>query len=293
MKKFLCLSLVLVLVFSLTVPAFAASGDTIVYKTRTGEKYHSDGCQYLRQSCYEITLAKAVDAGLSPCSKCHPPRLDVSASITLTPSPVPTFDLPPLPSLKPAPTLPSTYRSSRQTVQQTPQPSATIEVVPPKDALKGTLLGFSPLVGGLLIALLVKVMRDKKRKALEEAARRQREYEQWLAEKAEYTKQYGGKPLLELAGAPHYCFVADDGLPAASGKERWGYGYTFYVTYSGQAFHKSTCRFAQGGLPKNAYSLYRWSDKHPCSYCRPKLPDLSWYHEYLKIKAIKEKYQID
>lgn len=67
-----------ILLFSITV--MAASPDAIVYVTRTGEKYHSDGCQYLRSSQREITLGEAIDRGYSPCSRCSPPRLDSSDS---------------------------------------------------------------------------------------------------------------------------------------------------------------------------------------------------------------------
>jgi hypothetical protein len=56
---------------------YAASGDTIVYKTRTGEKYHRDGCQYLRKSQIPVRLDEAVyNDNLSPCSRCNPPILD-------------------------------------------------------------------------------------------------------------------------------------------------------------------------------------------------------------------------
>nr|WP_202630007.1 transpeptidase-transglycosylase [Clostridium botulinum] len=43
-----------------------------VYKTRTGSKYHSSGCRYLRKSCYETTVSQARNEGLSPCSVCNP-----------------------------------------------------------------------------------------------------------------------------------------------------------------------------------------------------------------------------
>ena len=46
--------------------------DRIVYRTRTGEKYHSYGCRYLSESCYEITLGEAKARGLEPCSVCKP-----------------------------------------------------------------------------------------------------------------------------------------------------------------------------------------------------------------------------
>jgi methylphosphotriester-DNA--protein-cysteine methyltransferase len=44
----------------------------IVYITKTGEKYHRDGCQYLRQSQIAISRADAIAQGYTPCSRCNP-----------------------------------------------------------------------------------------------------------------------------------------------------------------------------------------------------------------------------
>ena len=41
-----------------------------VYITDTGEKYHRWGCQYLRQSCYSISLQNALSQGYTACSRC-------------------------------------------------------------------------------------------------------------------------------------------------------------------------------------------------------------------------------
>ena len=41
-----------------------------VYITRTGEKYHRNGCQYLRKSCIPISLSEAQSLGYEPCSRC-------------------------------------------------------------------------------------------------------------------------------------------------------------------------------------------------------------------------------
>lgn len=48
--------------------------EVVVYVTKTGEKYHSDGCQYLSKSRIPISLDDAKADGYTPCSKCHPPR---------------------------------------------------------------------------------------------------------------------------------------------------------------------------------------------------------------------------
>lgn len=60
---------------SASEPAPSEADDvTTVYVTRTGEKYHREGCQYLRQSCIPIGLEAAKARGYMPCSKCRPPR---------------------------------------------------------------------------------------------------------------------------------------------------------------------------------------------------------------------------
>lgn len=43
-----------------------------VYITNTGEKYHREGCQYLRQSQIAISKSDAINQGYTPCSKCNP-----------------------------------------------------------------------------------------------------------------------------------------------------------------------------------------------------------------------------
>lgn len=48
------------------------SNNYVVYKTKTGSKYHSAGCGYLSRSCYETTRSAAQSEGLTPCSRCNP-----------------------------------------------------------------------------------------------------------------------------------------------------------------------------------------------------------------------------
>ena len=45
-----------------------------VYVTRTGEKYHRDGCRYLSRSRIPMSLAEAAKR-YGPCSVCKPPVL--------------------------------------------------------------------------------------------------------------------------------------------------------------------------------------------------------------------------
>ena len=52
-----------------------------VYVTRTGEKYHDDGCRYLSKRKIETTLKKAKESGYGACSVCKPPTAISSEKI--------------------------------------------------------------------------------------------------------------------------------------------------------------------------------------------------------------------
>jgi competence protein ComEC len=60
-------------------PASPSKGSTpapvkvTVYITKTGEKYHFDGCRSLSQSKIPISLEDAKAKGYGPCGICHPP----------------------------------------------------------------------------------------------------------------------------------------------------------------------------------------------------------------------------
>lgn len=45
-----------------------------VYITRTGKKYHRDGCRYLASSKIPISLKDAKARGFTACKVCHPPE---------------------------------------------------------------------------------------------------------------------------------------------------------------------------------------------------------------------------
>ena len=44
---------------------------TIVYVTKTGEKYHKSSCSYLRNSKIQMNLSDAKSQGYTPCSRCY------------------------------------------------------------------------------------------------------------------------------------------------------------------------------------------------------------------------------
>jgi len=45
-----------------------------VYITRTGKKYHREGCRYLASSKIAINLKDSKAAGYTACKVCHPPE---------------------------------------------------------------------------------------------------------------------------------------------------------------------------------------------------------------------------
>ena len=51
----------------------ASADDPIVYITRTGHKYHRDGCRHLSKSKIPIKRSEAKKRGYTPCSVCIPP----------------------------------------------------------------------------------------------------------------------------------------------------------------------------------------------------------------------------
>lgn len=77
LRLFSIFILLFFLLFSVAAACAAdglASGDTIVYVTKTGTKYHAGHCGYLKKSKYQITLKEAKASGYTPCSKCSPPQ---------------------------------------------------------------------------------------------------------------------------------------------------------------------------------------------------------------------------
>jgi len=76
MRKLNKCFLIVVLACIIAGLAFAAVPDTIVYVTKTGEKYHTEKCSSVRNSKIAITLGEAVSKGYEPCKLCKPPLLD-------------------------------------------------------------------------------------------------------------------------------------------------------------------------------------------------------------------------
>ena len=86
MKKVLALFLTGLLSIFLIIPAYAASGDTIVHITNSGTKYHNAGCRTL-QSDIPISLINAVSMGYTACAVCNPPALTDNGNTVIISTP--------------------------------------------------------------------------------------------------------------------------------------------------------------------------------------------------------------
>jgi micrococcal nuclease len=58
------------------LPVAYENASDIVYITRTGQKYHKEGCGSLRRSKIPIFLYEACKRRYAPCSNCNPPECE-------------------------------------------------------------------------------------------------------------------------------------------------------------------------------------------------------------------------
>lgn len=303
MKRFLSFFFVLALFFSLFCSAHADNRNLTVYVASGSEgayRYHArSSCAGLKNSVVaQLTLAEAAAKGFTSCQRCHPPEPDFPVEVTPRPSPsrsastsggsgdsgvwTQTFTASPVIPDGQAYTFSSgVSRASRSSPTAPPSPT------PAQESKSTVLLGYL-----LISALIVFAMFCW---ALAEPMPNPKSREEQPA------KPLPPPPLPPPAPAAFPSpdisvpfFVGEDGLPRCKdGDEKWGTGYTFYMTPKGRCFHTRNCEI---GLqydfhPINAYTAktgYRYYNGVrqpycPCSICKPVLPDLAWYEDLLRL----------
>lgn len=77
--------------------------ESMVFITKTGKKYHTIDCHYLKYSSIKIEINKAKDQGYTPCSVCKPGNGVKSTGTTGT-QPTPPSTVKSTPTQKPAAT---------------------------------------------------------------------------------------------------------------------------------------------------------------------------------------------
>lgn len=296
--SFVFLLLLLIPLTAETAYAYTVPSDTIVYVTNTGSKYHRAGCSYLKSS-RSMTIAQAVAAGYSPCSRCHPGQLTGNYVSDWNGKSGGSG---------------SSAGSGKDVAKVTPTPS-------PEPQEEQECFPLFLVICGAAVALFVtwRIIRScKKRKAEKERQlrkrlaaeerqrqakirererqKRQKEAEEqirraFIEAKEKFTALYGGQSAESLAGIPSNVEIGPDGLPKSPGPGNWGPRFTFYISPSGKSFH-CICGCSNAYTPAHAVKVGRYGYA-PCKRCAPQLPDLSWYHKYLDIRAIKAKYEIN
>ena len=63
------------LALTATVEAQEDPAKLTVYVTKTGQKYHREGCSSLRKSKIAVSVKEAVERGFGACKICNPPTL--------------------------------------------------------------------------------------------------------------------------------------------------------------------------------------------------------------------------
>lgn len=311
------------------VSAFAANGSETVYITRTGEKYHSAGCGYLKSSI-ETTLEEAVSEGYTPCSKCSPPRL--SSSTKSTPAPTMNYYVAPVPttamrySVTPAPTIKPYKSSTQNTYNSSYSTTSTTSTKKQPFTFNTSTVIFSWLCCLSVILLQLHIIRARgasiddlnrtiqennkikeslvsknaalsyenenfadQNKKLKTQNERLKKDLDDVRERIVYASSTPDTKRVFEKEIPPYCYVGDDGLPAGPGSKKWGDSFTFYHSHTGTVYH-DYYGCSQAFTPINAVNL---GDLAPCKRCRPIKPDLSWYYEYIKIRKYKEQNIVD
>jgi len=71
------------IIFLIVILAYVSNVSAqTVYTTKTGEKYHTNNCRYLKYSKKEITLKKVKELGYQACKVCKPTANNTKNSAT-------------------------------------------------------------------------------------------------------------------------------------------------------------------------------------------------------------------
>ena len=302
-------SAALIFAFLFAFVVAAATGDTIVYITNTGEKYHSYGCQYLRKSCIEITLSSAVSSGYGRCSKCHPPVLEETTSQSSSETTSTRLDelRKYTSNLSGSPGVSET--EMKKAVEEAREEERVEKDAAVKDAVakaeldaeiylnqvvedlqRDNIENIVACIAGtvILFALVWLVTKRKLQDKDIEIMQLKREIKE-IKEKQEAIQRFDGKSARELANVPDGVMFSGDHWPISINGNN-----LLVCPNSGRTkYHRQTCRYAAGIRPVSVYSLDSSFD--PCGICKPikYAGKPQWLTDYRKYIDQKRKYQIE
>ena len=244
-----CFSLLLVCLLLILPVSATVSGDTVVYVTLYGKKYHRGSCSYLRQSKIEMTIENAVKAGYTPCSRCRPGKWEG---------------------------MPEKQESTPKNIKN------KLPTIP--DRLDRTLFVIMKLtIFSIPVLFIFWIFVLLHRRSVQERQEKQR-HEAFLDDLRQEVAPYVGLSKNELAsscGMPEDTCLGEDGLPHTknSDVDLW----TVYISRTGNCFHskKDCC-----GRKLYAVNFVQSLDYYqlPCFQCWNQfIPDIAWYRHYLDI----------
>lgn len=293
------ISVFALLIILLLFQVSAASGDTTVYVTNTGEKYHSYGCQYLRKSCNSISLSNAVSAGYTRCSKCSPPYLDAetpsyssgssgyqsnyfqnnsSEEIDYQSELFKKNNL--IDSLEAQKkSLQSKLDSAEQEIEnldaisdnlKTELQQTTQQLEAEREAAKTKLLWYTVIAGGaglwlgyVLTAIFANRKINKLEKALSDVSSNYNELRRKTELRDQYIEEFSGKTCRELANVPDGVTFGTDHWPVGIN----GKSLVVFLSANKKKYHAYGCRYFDSFAAVNVYRLPKGCE--PCKVCHP------------------------
>lgn len=279
-KRWIALLLLASLLCSLLlIPVAAASGNTTVYITATGEKYHKKGCQYLSRSCYDIELQDAVDRGYTRCSRCNPPTLSTSSSKSSKSDPLKYSE----------DDLTAKVKSALAEQQKTHEEEMQKAERAANRKLSKCIWWSIVSVVVLSVVIWNAIDKASKKQIAKCKQDAERERDEWISTHIEQKEWFAGRSCRELANVPSGVVMGMNYLPV----EINGESCTVFLNRDHTRYHRKECYHRTSVAAINVYDLP--SGCLPCRACNPisyagKPEWLLKYREYIKIK---EKYKID
>lgn len=271
------------IIFINPLVVYADNGGTTVHITNTGSCYHNEGCSHLR-SDIESTLYEATKEGYIPCTDCNPPIYDGPPIEDAEPKKVPHSGG----EAASSQTISNRESSSNKT-SSTNKSSSVIQEVKPQTNISDYLI-----ISGILFVIVGIPLILVSKEAISMAKEKRIKKAEFEKEKKLYHEMYAGKDPLSLVDVPDGVFL-EDGYPCTANKQMgiWG-DYTVYVARkSRKVFHLNPRCGGTSLVPINYYQANKLQHCKKCAVGKIKLPELSWYIEYLRITEIKKKYDIE
>lgn len=313
-RKLTAVFYAILLLFSLAliVSAYTGNGDTIVYVTNTGSKYHVRSCGYLR-SVNAIYLEDAIINGFTPCSRCNPPKYTGTAKPYEVKETSSSRSSNKGSSVQSSTTPPASTAEVTEPLTTKPPETTTSEIVQKDKETNGAtveiimflflssffvlpfLSRFVLWLGSAIKRIVCETRDDKHRFQNEQkmylqlsAAKKQFEDAlDVLADKFDLVlsrEQSGSKVLENVARQEtellnnmlqgHNARIRPSGLVwRADGVCEYGEDFTVYFSKNSSSYHLHSC-YRRG--PLSTHILNVPTKLVPCKICRPDRIDTSW-----------------